>query len=367
MTALFLGYSSFARACRLWGDLETSRPRAFAVLRLITSSSFVDCWTGNTDLPPRTRPTQAPTRMTPFRYMVHGLMIGSELELPELAPLGHDPRATIDVIIRLGRLPPEVRTCTEIPDFQKTDHGPLLVLPGAGRFLVRPSSEVTIEIADNADLALLRLFLFGSVMGLVCHQLGMLPLHASAVAVGDRAIAFCGPQGMGKSTLAAACIEAGASLVADDMLVVTTNPENAVMAKPGMPKVKLWRDAIDALGLPMDGLVRDWARAEKFHVPASHHLVDKPVRLERIIVLEADEYAGAGITAPLSGAAAVSALVQNTYRPEYLDLTPQRTNHFAQCVRLSSLTTIARLTRQRDARMLAQTARMLLDTYLAPP
>lgn len=305
--------------------------------------------------------------MQSFCYLVHGLVIGSELELPELAPLPDDARRIVDVSVRLGRLPSAVEAVGDFPDFQRTDFGPMLVVPDAGRFLVSPRGEVTVEIADHADLALLRLYLFGSVMGLVCHQLGLLPLHASAVALGKSAIAFCGPPGMGKSTLAAACVDAGASLVADDVLVVAIDPDNAVMARPGMPKMKLWRDALTALGRTAEGLPRDWARAEKFHVPASHHLVVEPVRLEYIFMLDTDEHAGAGLATPLSGAAAVSELIQNTYRPEYLDLAARRSAHFAECVRLSGLTRIVRLKRRRDAAMLMQTAGMLLDTYLAQP
>ena len=41
--ASFHSITSSARACRVKG---TSRPKALAVLRLMISSSFVDCWTG---------------------------------------------------------------------------------------------------------------------------------------------------------------------------------------------------------------------------------------------------------------------------------------------------------------------------------
>jgi hypothetical protein len=304
----------------------------------------------------------------PYFYTVHGLIIASELELPELTTVPADLCATADVNVRLGRISPGLLAPdTDIPDFVTTESGQLLAVPSAGRLLVRPDCEVTIEIADDADMALLRLFLFGSVMGFICHQRGLLPLHASAVAVGDQAIAFCGPPGMGKSTLAAFCVDAGARLVADDVLVVTVDSENRVMANPGMPKLKLWRDALDTLGQPTEGLPRDWARAEKFHVPAGQHIVTEPVRLSQLFVLDADHDAATGVATKLSGAIAVSELIQNTYRPEYLDLARRRAAHFAECARLSELTKVARFKRRRDPASLRKTARMLLDSYLPRP
>jgi hypothetical protein len=301
-------------------------------------------------------------------YVVHGLVIASELELPELSPSVSDVPLRPDIKVRLGRFSPELKTFeTDIPFLFTTEEGPLLEVPGAARFAVRRGRDVTVEIADNPDMELLRLFLFGSVIGLACHQRGLFPLHASAVALGDRAIAFCGPPQMGKSTLAAFCVDAGARLVADDVLVVSIDGGSHAMANPGMPKVKLWRDAIEVLGRTTEGLTRDWARAEKFHLPAGRHIVTEPVRLSHIFVLESDENAGVGVTAVVSGAEAVSELIQNTYRPEYLDVAHRRASHFAECVRLSKLTKVTRLRRRRDPASLVKTAAMLLDSHLRQP
>ena len=57
---------------------------------------------------------------------------------------------------------------------------------------------------------------------------GLLVLHASAVEVGDRALAIVGPSGAGKSTLAALLCAAGARLVADDALRVDATDSGAV-------------------------------------------------------------------------------------------------------------------------------------------
>src|SRR5258708_20176831 len=98
-------------------------------------------------------------------YRVDGLVIGSELEFPELAPLTDDWRAAPDLNVRLARLAPDLQTsATDIPDLLLTAGGILLVVPGAARFEVGSGSDVTIEIADHPDMALLPLFLFLSTI-----------------------------------------------------------------------------------------------------------------------------------------------------------------------------------------------------------
>jgi hypothetical protein len=304
-----------------------------------------------------------------YIYAVHGLIFVCEFELPELPPMSANAALASDVIVvRLARLPHDLElAATDITDIISSPDGVIVVVPNAGRFWIKNGTEVILEAGTDPDMTLLRLYLFGSVMGIICHQRGLFPLHASAVALNGKAIAFCGPPGAGKSTLAARCVEAGARLVADDILVIAGRHSPYIMVNPGMPKLKLWRDALEALGRTTAGLTPDWARAEKFHVPADQHILTEPVRLSQILVLEMDENAGIGLTTPLSGAEIVSELVQNTYRPEYLDLTHRRVVHFSECIRLSKTTKVTRLRRRRDAAALAETAAMLLDLYLGRP
>ena len=66
-----------------------------------------------------------------------------------------------------------------------------------------PGQGIVIERPEAADPDEETLWLNGSVYAGVACLNGFLPLHASAVAVDGRAIAFTGPTGAGKSTLAA--------------------------------------------------------------------------------------------------------------------------------------------------------------------
>src|SRR5580704_730146 len=203
----------------------------------------------------------------PYFYGVHGLSIASELELPEL---GQQARASDhpDVRIRLSALPPlsDVRP-TSLSFLSAAGKDALLTFDDAGRYLVRGGREILVDVHLEADPALVRLFLFGPALGIICCQRGLLALHASSVAFDDRVVAFAGPQGAGKSTLAAHSLAAGGVLMSDDLLVVSVADGAPALAQPGMPSLKLWRDALAHLGRNSEGLRPDWFRAEKFHVP----------------------------------------------------------------------------------------------------
>ncbi len=221
-----------------------------------------------------------------------------------------------------------------MPYLHLLDDAAIFTFDDTGRYCVRDGSDVVVDAKPDADPAVLRLHIFASIMGMICHQRGLLVLHASAVAFGNRAVAFTGPPGAGKSTLAAHCLAAGGRLVADDVLVLSFDEQGGVLAHPGMPNVKLWRDALTSLGRDTDGLRPDWFRAEKFHLPADD--VQTSIPLARLFVLGTDCDAGDGEYAPLRGREAAGALIANTYRVEYLDAANRRDAHFRDCIRLAS-------------------------------
>lgn len=82
-------------------------------------------------------------------------------------------------------------------------------------------------------------YLAGPILGLILRLRGALSLHASAVQAGAGAVAFVGPHGAGKSTLAAALAAAGRPMVTDDVLHVRRAGTQWV-AEPFPSMLKLW-------------------------------------------------------------------------------------------------------------------------------
>ena len=83
-----------------------------------------------------------------------------------------------------------------------------------------------------------RRFLVGQVLPLAALLHGFEILHASAVALDESALVLAGPQGAGKSSVAAQLVLRGAAFLADDVVSVERQGD-AVLAHPGTPVIGL--------------------------------------------------------------------------------------------------------------------------------
>lgn len=183
----------------------------------------------------------------PSTYRLHGLCLRSELPLAgiEVAATGHD------IDIRLGptqpvpaEAPPGRLLVTFGGDagylYVGADHGAGLTLrvPGVCDFVIGGGLR-TVECRPDpaTDAALVAVLVAGLVISFLLTMAGGTVLHASAVAVDGRAVAFAGASGSGKSTIAAMLCGAGARLVTDDVLRLDT-AEGAVCVG-GAPQIRL--------------------------------------------------------------------------------------------------------------------------------
>ena len=91
---------------------------------------------------------------------------------------------------------------------------------------------------------LVEIRLLGAVMAYWLESRGHPALHASAVAVGGGAVGFLGANRGGKTSLAAALVGGGGSLLTDDILALQM-AEGEVAARPGYPQMRLWPAAAE--------------------------------------------------------------------------------------------------------------------------
>jgi hypothetical protein len=115
----------------------------------------------------------------------------------------------------------------------RTPSGLLLSAPHAGDYLIAGGgSQVLCAPPPETAAWRWQRFLIGQVLPLVAVLRGLEVLHASAVVLGAGAVALCGHSGAGKSSVAAAFLDRGAALLADDVLAL--EPRGAgVLAHPG--------------------------------------------------------------------------------------------------------------------------------------
>ncbi|MFP5288845.1 MAG: hypothetical protein ACLGI9_24120, partial [Thermoanaerobaculia bacterium] len=127
----------------------------------------------------------------------------------------------------------------------------VLRFPGTAAFHLRPG-QIRAHLLDPGGRDLMELRLLGPVLSYWLERLGILALHASAVRIGSGAVGFLAPSGAGKSSLAAALLQAGAPLLTDDVLPVE-EANGTFLARPGFPQVRLEPDTAGRLG-PTAGL-----------------------------------------------------------------------------------------------------------------
>lgn len=185
------------------------------------------------------------------------------------------------------------------------------------RFAVEQAGrEVWADWAENCTLEDSATYLLGPILAFVLWLKGMASLHASAVAVGDQAIALVGPGGAGKSTTAAAFAKCGFAVLSDDVVVLADQGDHFVV-QPAYPRVNLWPDSVRALFGSEDALSLLAPSWGKRYLPLgqnSHRFESKPVRLGAIYFLGARE---TGLASPVieevSSKMALLTLVAETY------------------------------------------------------
>ncbi len=129
----------------------------------------------------------------------------------------------------------------------ESDRGLFWEIVDVGRFWAAPDgARVSYAMARGASPRDVEHWLVGPVLGVALQQQGAILLHAGAVLIDGRAVAFSAPPGHGKSTLAAAFARAGTPIFSDDVLPVEADGD-AIRAWPYLPKMKLWSDSVEAL------------------------------------------------------------------------------------------------------------------------
>jgi len=277
----------------------------------------------------------------PQTYAIFGLTVRSAIPLPLPAA---SAEAATDVTIVYGSV--EEREGAPL-GYSQADGATLLRVEKVGRFLIRDGAEILVDPEPQATERNVRLFLLGSAFGALLHQRGLMPLHANAVVEDGCAFAFCGHSGAGKSTMAAWFHDRGYPILADDVCVLGFDADGKAIALPGVPRLRLWREALEEFGRTADDYQRSFEDLDKYDVPiATAAEAADPVPLAAIYLLaRADDGAAEGRIERLTGVAAVDALVSNTYRGLYLETIGGTGPHLATCVRLARSVPVFRATR----------------------
>lgn len=272
------------------------------------------------------------SRTSPHIFFLGPFRFESEMDIPELRNSSGSGERT--VAIRLGGVPLAIQAAAlygEICQITSTEY--LLNIPGTARYYVRNGNEVRLEIEPSAPIANISTYLLGSVFGVLCHQNGMLPLHASAIECGGVVSAFLGESGAGKSTLAACLQRRGHRVVSDDICLLQSD-SGAMRVIPVAGWLKLWNESLQHLGETPVEQNRVFSTDDKFRLflpdPGSTRS-----QLARVIFLARDPNAQAQpALQPLPLIDAIAGLMDMTYVGYVPALAGQQSTIFELCARV---------------------------------
>jgi hypothetical protein len=180
-----------------------------------------------------------------------------------------------------------------------------------------------MDLLPGFSAGALQTALMGLGLGTLCYQRGFIPLHASAVAIGGRAVALAGRHGTGKSTLAAKLADRGHLVLSDDIAPFLERREWTVLL-PSSRHLRLRGDALRPLGRADAALIKaNISGKPKFHVPLEQNstaAAPPPLAaLVNLIRVETDEREE---PQPLHGIARVRAVARSIWRRELTNFYP---------------------------------------------
>lgn len=319
-----------------------------------------------------------------FSCSVYGL--GVQVNLPIAGLAGLPVPEQVDVRMTLGQMPPEVVNlpASAVQEFyvrDETDENgePCIRVSRllGGRYFRVAYSDGTIFVVDAAgtevwatwpDKATVEdtaTYLLGPILGFVLRLRGTVCLHASAVAIGDRAIALVGRSGAGKSSTAAAFASLGHPVLSDDV-VALTDQGASFKVQPAYPRVRLWPESVESMFGAADALPRitpTWGKLFLDLNGSDFRFQSESLTLGAIYFLgERSSASGAPSVDALGARESLMALVSDTYATNLLEPVT-RAREFELLGRLVRGTPLRQVTPSTDMARISELCAAIVEDF----
>jgi hypothetical protein len=317
-------------------------------------------------------------------HTVFGLKVRSNLPVPGLPPLG-SPSDAADVELHLGVSPnskSEIPADSEVLTYTssytdesgnpalriwKTADGGFLRLAyydGVQFWLEREGKSLWAVWPEASTLEDTASYLLGPVLGLLLRLRGVTCLHASAVSMDNRCVAFVGAEGAGKSTTAAAFAREGRAVISDDVVALVESPEG-FRVMPAYPHVCLWPDSVEMLYGSVEALPRfstGWEKRRLASGDQGTRFENRSLPLGAIYLLGERRPDPAPFVEGVRPQAALLSLVADTFANKILD-REMRAREFAVLGRLVTTVPIRRIHPHSDASRLRELCAVVREDF----
>lgn len=319
-----------------------------------------------------------------YPYFVFGLQLQSNRPIPGFRPLLAD--SPPEVLVSLGNfpehlsraLPPDPQALYISPDLgdngrpssrvwqvQGGDYFRILYDEGTDCVVDRMGTHIWIWWPEPYTVADVVPYLQGQLLGLAQKLRGVTCLHASAILVGDRAILIVGPRGAGKSSTAAAFLQLGFPVLADDVVPIFED-QGRFMVRAAHSRIWLCPDMVETLYGSSDALPQFAPSWEKRYLELNTALPaqpsePKPLGAVYILGGRADE-PNRPVVADAALHDAMLNLLCNSYVNHLLD-PEMRAREFALLGRLHQNVPLRMALPHADASRITRLCRVILDDF----
>lgn len=280
------------------------------------------------------------------------MLVRSSFELPQI--LAADSSGAPDIEIQTG--PAAAQAIAEAREQSPDEMGPVwkssrggicFSAKEVGEFWISDSNTINITPHRAADEPTLALYTMGSALGLALLLRGGLVLHCASLVIGQGATLLLGESGAGKSTLAQHLSMRGFDALGDDTCALwRLADDDRFSIFPSGTAFKLWRDALDVVGLDPIDLQSVGQRLDKYFVANARSADYHAHTVSRIIVVQnlKDQYLKP-VLEPLAPLDGLHAVTEHVYRPQFVAALDLWEKQFGQIADLVKQATVLRLVR----------------------
>ncbi|HWT76032.1 MAG TPA: hypothetical protein VN258_15120 [Mobilitalea sp.] len=287
-----------------------------------------------------------------YFYKIYGLMVRSEIELPEAYVI--EEQAEYDVEIIYGVMPEQMKEkkreqvviSTLLREYK------WFYFDKEGYFFIENGSKITVEPDDTADSKHIRSLVLGACFGSIMYQREIISIHGSAVVWKDKVIIISGNSGAGKSTVSAEFRKRGCLFLADDTVAVTIE-DGIIYANPAYPQQKLCTDAARELGYNLNDLELLQEEREKYAVLLDASYCRDKKEIAAMICLDVHKEEHLLIKEITSGIKLeyIIANLYTSYDFKYIGMNPQV---FKKCLEVAQKVPLIRAIRPENKNVAAQ-------------
>jgi hypothetical protein len=314
-------------------------------------------------------------------YTLFGLKVRSNLSIPGLAFVETHSKA-VDVELHLGispdfkcETPAESERLTYTSSYTDENGTPALRIwkaagdrflrlayyDGVQFWLEREGKSLWAVWSPHSTLEDITSYLLGPVFGLLLRLRGVTCLHASAVSIHNRCVAFVGEEGSGKSTTTAAFARQGFGVISDDVAALVESPDG-FRVTPAYPHLCLWEDSVEMLYGSAEALPRFSSGWEKRRLALGElgtRFETRSLPLGAIYLLGDRRLDQAPAVEEIRPQAGLLSLVADTFANKILD-REMRANEFAVLGLLVTTVPVRRVYAHRDGSRLEEFCAMIL-------